>query len=188
MKNRLISCFLILSLLCCSLVAPATAADANRTVDAYCEHCKSNQTWHALTASLDIMTSGHYFLGFDGSHLTFTEQKISGSVCLLLDDKEFVGNRRITINDGGCLSVQGAGILSGRGADNFGPGGAVYVKKGGTLNLYSGTMMYKTHSTATRGVTNGGVIAVEGTFNQYGGIVKAGLATGLGGSIPAAMT
>ena len=183
MKIRLISCFLILSLLCCSLVAPATAADANRTVDAYCEHCKSNQTWHALTASSDKMTSGHYFLGFDGSNLTFTEQKISGSVCLLLDDKEFVGNRRITINDGGCLSVQGAGILSGRGADNFGPGGAVYVKKGGTLNLYSGTMKYKTHSTETRGVTNGGVIAVEGTFNQYGGIVKAGVATGLGGSI-----
>ena len=183
MKRRILSVFLAISLLCGMVVLPASAADANRTVDAYCEHCKSNQTWHALTAAADPMTEGHYFLGFDGNALTFSEKKISKQVCLLLDNKEYVGNRHITVQKGGTLSIQGSGILSGRGADNFGPGGAIYVAAGGTLNLYSGTVMYKTHSTANRGATNGGAIAVDGTFNMYGGTVKAGVARDLGGSI-----
>ena len=183
MLKRFFSVFLVVAIMLTSLVLPASAADANRTVDAYCEHCKCDQTWHALTASADKMTEGHYFLGFDGSNLTFTEQKISGKVCLLLDNKEFVGNRHITLNAGAVFSVQGSGILSGRGADNFGPGGAVLIKEGATMNLYSGTVAYKTHSIATRGVTNGGALAVEGTFNMYGGTVKDGVARDLGGSI-----
>ena len=184
MKRRILSALLAICLLCGSVVVPASAADANRTVDAYCEHCKSDQTWHALTAAADPMTEGHYFLGFDGTNLTFGEKKISKQVCLLLDNKEYVGNRRITVQNGGILSIQGsAGILSGRGADNFGPGGAVYVAAGGTLNLYSGTIKYKPHSTANRGATNGGAVAVDGTFNMYGGTVKAGEARDLGGSI-----
>ncbi|MBR4863244.1 MAG: DUF4886 domain-containing protein [Oscillospiraceae bacterium] len=183
MKKRIISLLLVLSMVLAMVVLPAAAADANRTVDAYCEYCKSNQTWQAVTASSDKLTEGHYFLGFDGDALTITEQKISGTVCLLLDNKEYVGNRRITLNPGAVLSVQGSGKLTGRGADNFGPGGAVYVKEGATLNLYSGTIAYKTHSVSNRGATNGGAIAVEGTFNMYGGTVKDGNAQNLGGSI-----
>jgi len=183
MKKRLCAFFLTWMFLAAMVAVPARASDNNRTVDAYCEHCKSEQTWYALTESADKMTEGHYFLGFDGKALAFSEQKISKSVCLLLDDKEFIGNRRITVQNGGTLSVQGSGKLSGRGADGFGPGGAVLVQEGGTLNLYSGTLTYKVHQTANRGATNGGVVAVEGTFNLYGGIVTAGVARDLGGSI-----
>ena len=53
MKRRIISALLAISLLCSLPVLPAAAADANRTVDAYCEHCKSDQTWHALTAAAE---------------------------------------------------------------------------------------------------------------------------------------
>ena len=186
MKKTILSLLLVVVMLAGMFVVPVNAA--GKTIDAYCQHCKETKTWMALETVSDSITGtsyDHYFMASTGGRIIYGAKTITGTVCLDLDNQEYRGNRRLIVADGATLNIQGqdTGVLSGLGADGFGPGGAIWVQEGGTVNMYGGNLLYRTHSQTNRGATNGGAIAVDGTFNMYGGTVKDGIATGLGGSV-----
>lgn len=186
MKKRILAALLVIGLLAGMTVVPVSAA--GKTIDAYCEYCKETKTWSALESNTDSITGDnydHYFMASTDGRIIYGAKTITGTVCLDLDNQEYRGNRRLIVADGATLNIQGqdTGVLSGLGADGFGPGGAIWVQEGGTVNMYGGNLLYRTHSQTNRGATNGGAIAVDGTFNMYGGTVKEGIATGLGGSV-----
>ena len=191
MKRRIFSLTLVMALLAGMTVLPASAAesDGNRTYDVYCEGCKATHTWYSVTAAGDAITEGHYFLAFAGDSLTMARKTISKQVCLLLENKAWVGNRHIILKNGATLNIQGPGTLSGRGEDldkhgnaSYGDdGGAVRILEGATCNLYGGTMTYAKND--SRNIKYGGVVSVHGTFNLYKGEVKDGIAQVAGGTV-----
>ncbi len=184
MKKRMLSFVLVLAVLAGMIVMPASAA--GKTIDDYCDHCQKTVTWQALETSADKPTGNdHYYMASSGANITYGLITIpeNTEVCLHLGKKEYTGNRHLVLSKGATLHLMGAdGVLSGRGADDYSPGGAIWVKEGATLNMYSGTVTYKPHQ-QTRGSDLGGAIAVDGTFNMYGGTVTAGVAREKGGSI-----
>ena len=186
MKKRILSFVLVLAVLAGMIVMPASAA--GKTIDAYCTHCDKTVTWQALESSSDKpIGNDHYYMAPSAASITYGQITIpkDTEVCLHLEKKDYIGNRHLTISEGATLNLMSTGgTLSCRGSDDFAsPGGAIWVKEGATLNMYSGTVTYKTHSVATRGVDNGGAIAVDGTFNMYGGTVTAGVARTQGGTV-----
>ena len=191
MMKRILAAVLAAVMLGGIAVMPASAAndDANRTYDVYCEGCGAIHTWYAIAAAGDALTEGHYFLAFAGNSLTMARKTITKDVCLLLENKEWVGNRHIILKSGAVLNVQGPGILSGRGEDldkhnnaTYGDdGGAVRILEGAVCNLYGGTVTYAVNE--TRNIKYGGAVSVHGTFNVYSGEVKDGIAQVSGGTV-----
>lgn len=184
MKKRCIAVLLLVAMVLSMTVVPVSAA--GKTIDAYCTHCDKTVTWQALESSSDKpIGNDHYYMAPSAASITYGQITIpqDTEVCLHLEKKDYIGNRHLTISEGATLNLMSTGgTLSGRGADDFSPGGAIWVKEGATLNMYSGTVTYKTHS-QNRGSNLGGAIAVDGTFNMYGGTVTAGVAQEKGGSI-----
>ena len=191
MKKRILSLALAVCLLAGVAVVPASGAedDSNRTYDVYCEGCKDTHTWYAIAAAGDAITEGHYFLAFAGDSLTMGRKTISKNVCLLLENKEYCGNRHIILKSGAVLNVQGPGILSGRGEDTdkqsnatYGDdGGAIRILEGAECNLYGGVVTYAVNE--SRNIQYGGAVSVHGTFNVYSGEVKDGVAQTAGGTV-----
>ncbi len=191
MKKRIFTFLLALVLLVGNGVYPVGAEDANRTYDVYCESCKATHTWYPVAAAADALTDGHYFLAFSGTSLVFARKTLkNGShVCLLLEDKEYIGNRHIILNSGATLSVQGPGTLSGRGEDTdkhtnatYGDdGGAIRIREGAVCNIYNATVTYKTNT--SRSINYGGAVSVWGELNLYSGQIKNGVANLAGGTV-----
>ncbi len=150
----------------------------------YCQHCGREETWQPFTgaqATAAKFTSGHYYMA---ENVTAGKKTIAAGnmVCLELNGKTYNGNRHIILESGAVLNIQGdSGVLRGRGSDAYDPGRAVWVKAGAELNLYSGTLAG--YTSTVRGTNLGGVVAVYGTFNMYGGVVKDGIANELGGNV-----
>ena len=144
---------------------------------AYCQHCEKMATWHAITenqSSEMVQRSGHFYLGFDAASYRITERILfSGTeACLDLNGKAYNGIiRAFAVDNGATLNVMGTGMILGRGSYGDLPGGTIYVLEGGTLNLYGGTLGSRLGITAKRTADKGGVLAVDGTFNMYGGKV-----------------
>ena len=191
MRKRIFAAALAAVMLGGIAVMPASATndDGNRTYDVYCEGCGALHTWYSITGAADALTEGHYFLAFAGNSLTMARKTISKPVCLLLENKEWVGNRHIILKSGAVLNVQGPGILTGRGEDldkhnnaSYGnDGGAVRILEGAVCNLHGGTMTYTKND--SRNIQYGGVLSVHGTFNLYKGEVKDGIAQVNGGTV-----
>lgn len=191
MRKRILAAVLAAVMLGGIAVMPASATndDGNRTYDVYCEGCGALHTWYSITGAADALTEGHYFLAFAGNSLTMARKTISKPVCLLLENKEWVGNRHIILKSGAVLNVQGPGVLSGRGEDldkqsnaTYGDdGGAVRILEGAVCNLHGGTMTYTKND--SRNIQYGGVLSVHGTFNLYKGEVKDGIAQVAGGTV-----
>jgi hypothetical protein len=144
---------------------------------AYCQHCKKMATWHAITETGRwemVQRSGHFYLGFDAASYAITERILfSGTeTCLDLNGKAYNGIiRAFAVDNGATLNVMGTGKITGRGSYGDLPGGTIYVLEGGTLNLYGGTLGSQLGLAAKRTTDKGGVLAVDGTFNMYGGKV-----------------
>ena len=187
MKKRILILLAVLAALVCICTVSASAAET--TIVRYCEYCDLTETWYPLTATTTFETK-HYYLT---KNITPGEKKITDgmTVCLELNGFTYTGNRRIIVQDGGVLNVQGKdGILRARGKDlntttnAYEPGGCIWVKAGAELNLYSGTLAYQNaEAQMDRGVSRGGVVAVYGEFNMYGGTLKDGVAKEMGGTL-----
>ena len=181
MRKRLLSLCLSAILLICMLPSvglPVSAATAQPIVR-YCEYCDLTETWQPLTDKNVEFTTGHYYLT---TNIVFSKETIASgnTVCLDLNGRKYTGNRHMILESGAILNVQGNGTFAGRGDETKDPGGAVWIKNGAVMNLYNGTV---TGSAENRGVDNGGAIGVYGTFNMYGGTVKDGVASEIGGNI-----
>ncbi len=187
MKKRILILLAVLAALVCLCTVSASAAE--NTIVKYCEFCDLTETWYPLTNTTALETK-HYYLT---KNSTFAEKIITDgmTVCLELNGYTYTGNRRIILESGATLNVQGKdGTLRCRGKElntttnAYEPGGCVWVKAGAELNLYSGTLAYQDASSSMdRGVSRGGVVAVYGEFNMYGGTLKDGVAKELGGTM-----
>ena len=186
----LCGCLLLAAILSIGIVSAGAETAANAYVR-YCAHCGREETWQPFTGTMVTaarLTTGHYYLT---DSPVAAKKTIPGgnTVCLELNGNSYLGNRHVIVESGAVLNIQdsaGGGVFRGRGIDaksdgTFDPGRAVWLKAGGELNLYSGTMTAATST--TRNVSRGGVVAVYGTFNMYGGVVKNGIANELGGNI-----
>ena len=183
MKKRILLILAVLAALVAGMAILANASEQSYVK--YCHYCGKDVTWQPFTSAVTSFADGHYYMAE-----TFTvgaKTIASGNtVCLELNGKNYNGNRRIVVQDGGVLNVQGEGLLRGRGSDDFGPGRTVYIQAGGEMNLYDAAL--EGYSSTVRGANKGGVLAVAGTFNMYGGSIKDGIATQVGGDIYVADT
>ncbi len=175
----------ILLMLAVAMLVSLTAVVANAHAEgfqAYCEQCGEQVNWQLLSSSTQAMTDGHYYLE---KNMTMTNQTIAAekSVCLLLNGYTYTSNKPLVVENGGVLSIQGQGDFVARGQSNtqLEYGGGIWVKTGGTLNVRNVDMTYAWFE--GRSVKNGGILAVEGTANLYGGTVSGGQATSVGGNI-----
>ena len=190
MRIRILCFFLSIVMLLCMIpsgsisVSAATAEPIVR----YCEFCDLTEEWQPLTDNTVTFTTGHYYLT---KAIVFGVKNIKAgnTVCIDLNGKKWTHNRHMIVEKGGIVNIQdtvGGGSFIGRGIDQnddgtYDPGRAIWLKAGGTLNLYNGTMT--AGSNGSFNASRGGVIAAYGTFNMYGGTVKDGIATDLGGTI-----
>lgn len=144
----------------------------------YCDHCKKNVTWKPLNEShqkVNTLNRGHYYADFAAATYPMTERTVPSGhkVCLDLKGKSWQGTyRAFYLEPGAELSILGSGMVLGRGTDAYGDGGVIYVTRNATLNLYEATLRSELGTLATRGASNGGVVAVDGTFNMFGGRVN----------------
>ena len=158
-----------------------------QTKEGYCEACKADKTWKPLTTDFGVddsqpnISGGHYYL--PENMTAYGKTILSGNtVCLDLNGHTYTANEHITLNKGARMNIQGAtGILRGCGDPAGNPGGAIYVKAGAQLDLYSGTLTAWQSERCTAG--NGGVVAAYGTFNMYGGTLCNGVSQGVGGTL-----
>lgn len=181
MKKRIFLLLAMLTVLLCICALSASAAEEN-TIVRYCEYCDLTETWYPFDNTSAIETK-HYYLK---NNVTFGEKTVpSGTtLCLELNGRIYTANRHMIVNSGAIVNIQdnsGKGTFAGRGSDNYDPGRAIWLKSGGTLNLYSGTMTAATSS--ARGTKRGGVLAIYGTFNMFGGQVRDGIADEIGGTV-----
>lgn len=162
---------------------------------AYCEECKSNQTWQPLQSTSIVsgkLPGGHYFLA--GNYAINSQTAIATGQQVCLDLNGFTYSAEASSADSRAFTVAGVlnvmdhsseknGILQGMGKKNDSAYsyGTVYVEAGGTMNLYSGNIT--TLKQTNYDIKYGGVIGVIGTFRMYGGAVCGGVATSAGGNI-----
>ena len=161
---------------------------------AYCSHCKAQKTFQpleitdiTLNGSDYVLAGGHYFLVSDFGYQNEVKVLAGQTVCLDLNGNTYscecytassrAFETRGTLNvmdlsQGQTGKIQGLGVKSTISTDLV--GGTIHVTSAGTLNLYSGalTQIQRTGY----GVANGGVLAVQGKFNMYGGALANGAA------------
>lgn len=159
----------------------------------WCDHCKKDVSWTPLTeinAEASRLKTGHYYLAFEGEHCEITTKTIpaNATVCLDLNGKSITSNKRsFLVNSGATFTILGEGTVTGRGtpANSEGKyefGGTIYVAGDATVNLYEATLTFA-DSYPDQGAENGGVVAVYGTFNMFGGQIVGGHANYAGGSV-----
>lgn len=153
-------------------------------IQRYCQHCESNQTWQPVTSSFSsatYITDGHYYLVGDTRASKKTIQS-GNTVCLDLNGYTYTANEHLILEKGAALNIQGAeGTVRGCGSKNGDAGRTIWIKAGAELNLHSGTLTALSSTTCSAG--NGGVLAVYGTFNMYGGMVRDGISGAIGGNL-----
>ena len=158
------------------------------TREGYCDHCKTDVTWTALSEAngkSSSLYSGHYYLDSQTNQLSMDIKNIQvgEKVCLDLNGKTLIGNVQVfTVADGATLSIMGEGTVMGSSGAQT--GGTVEVNAGGTLNLYSGTLAY--NLTGEEGEIlpmTGGVVHNQGIFNMYDGVVQGTKVSNAAGAI-----
>ena len=118
-----------------------------------------------------LTNGGHYYL--TGSVTLTDEVTITNNITLCLNGQTISaasGKRIFTVSGNLTLcDCKGNGKLTG-GNDSKDGGGAIWVK-GGTFNMYGGTI---SGNTTTRDMYGGGgvFISSSGTFNMYGGTIS----------------
>ena len=140
-----------------------------------CASCDHKQTsWMAWEGTDSLPTSGSYYLLNDV--VLKEEASISKDLTLCLNGHTVTAAKDLRIlstvkdakNTVTIADCTGEGILTG-GVDKAKEtgGGAIFIRAGGTLNLYGGTI------TGNRSVTAGGAIllAKDTKFNMYGGTI-----------------
>ena len=178
MKKRIL--ILILALLVVAVSALVVNAQDNGFT-AYCEHCKKETTWTALTSSTQSMEAGgHFYLP---ENRTMTIQTFTGNktVCIDLNNFRYISNKRITVASGCTLHIQGEGKFVARGNKELDYGGAINVKEGGQLYMSDVTVGYELYD--GRNTQMGGIISVRGSATMDNCTVTGGRATELGGNI-----
>ena len=133
MKKRIFAALLVVCLLAGMTVVPVSAA--GKTIDAYCEHCKEPKTWMALESASDSITGteyDHYFMAATSGNITFGAKTVTGTVCLDVDNQEYVGNRRLIVASGGVSGIEDIAAIKKCGAAGAIIGKAFYA---GTIDL-----------------------------------------------------
>ncbi len=167
-------------------------ASGEYDVIAPCAACgNTSQVWKPLFAQSTATTSfesSHYYLVEDLPRLktTSTQKQVTDgkTLCINLNGYTWeTEGRSFYLTTGGKVSIfntemknmgNGGVIRSYTGANNVG-GGVVSVGSGSTFNLYGGTMEYiKEEESSAKGTGNGGIFALSGTLNMYGGTIKGG--------------
>ena len=175
-------CFLLMaSVLLLVVISAITVYAQDDTFTAYCEHCKADVTWTALTSSTQSMAAGgHYYLP---ENRTMTAQTIADgkTVCIDLNNFRYISNKRIYVKSGGTLHIQGAGKFWARGNGTINYGGAIYVEEGAQLQMNNVTVDYQYYE--GRNTASGGIIANFGSAVLNNCTVANGRATELGGNI-----
>lgn len=151
-------------------------------IQGVCEACGGTQTWQPVTADSSAeIPGGHYYLAGDTTVGAKTVAA-GNTVCLDLKDYTLTANAHMTLNSGAILNIQaGEGLMRGCGSTAGDPGGTVWIKAGGEMNLYSGTLTAFT--AAGRSFGNGGVLGVYGTLNIYGGTIRDGIVQVTGSNV-----
>lgn len=194
MKKRFFLLVLTLMLLSVALFVTVSAAETE-ALPSTCEHCKKPVTWTPLTekelSSSTTLSSGHYYLAFEGDSCESAEKILAGNkqICLYLNGKILKGTGRAFTVRLATLNIMGDGTISGRGTQNTTLGGTIFVPEGSTLNLYGGNLTFEeTDASTGLHANNGGVVYVAGNFNMYAGSIDGGVATGTGGNVFVAPT
>ena len=164
---------------------------------AYCSHCQAEMTFRPLSMADiqgDTLSAGHYFLASNFDYQTQVQIKAGTQVCLDLNG--FTYNTENYTESSRALSIHGTLNVMDLSAGQTGKiqalgvkksisatfkGGTVYIPKGGTVNLYSGTLTQSKRD--GYGANEGGVVSVYGSFHMYGGSVADGTAADNGGNI-----
>ena len=143
----------------------------------YCENCKDVVKWTAMTSSnytTPKNTPGdyHYYLAANQTK-TYVQLCKGANVCLDLYGKNIsITGRALLPNSGSQLNLMdtvGGGYVESKDGTNNPRGGTITVSGGSTFNFYSGTMKYVDGGSST--TTNGGVVAIGGVMNMYGGTI-----------------
>ena len=157
-----------------------------------CEHCKTEITEKtALTKananSLKTLTTGHYYLDED---VTWSSVRtISGQVCLDLNGHTITTNNcqafkvmelGSTFNLMDSSEEQDGEVVAYNNAETIGGVIRVYNATDNKpdnvfFNLYGGTLrLAKEDGTTGNKVEKGGVVALYGTMNMFGGVIEGG--------------
>ncbi len=109
---------------------------------------------------------------------SYNHIRVTDSAALTIEDCTGTGTVKGTAVNGGWGGI--AYVKNGTITIKNGKGGAIYIKSGGTVNIYGGTIQ---NNHVYSG--DGGAIYVEagGTLNLYGGKITGNTASGLGGGI-----
>lgn len=143
----------------------------------YCEHCKEVVRWTAMTSSnytTPKNTPGdyHYYLSANQTK-TYVQLCKGANVCLDLYGKNIsITGRALLPNSGSQLNLMdtvGGGYVESKDGSNNPRGGTITVSGGSEFNFYSGTLKYTNKGSST--TTNGGVVALGGVMNMYGGTI-----------------
>ncbi len=163
------------------------SGEATGLKEAYCQHCGETVQWSPLSQQLDIsiqLCGGHFYADRDFVNIPEFTCGTATVTCLDLRGHTISGKERaMIVSEGSVLNIQdstGKGVITGSGTPSGTEnGGVAYVS--GTLNLYSGTLTFAPK--AGYSVKNGGIVYVSsGIFNMYGGTVKDGSCTWVGGN------
>ena len=177
MKKILLICITLFCLVCCFSVA-ASAAELPEV----CEHCQKPVTWQPVTEYIQYMKEdGHYYLAFEGDTLETTTWNIEAKVCLYMNGKTLVGEKRI-FSVTGQLNLMGEGtaMSGGYASSSTATGGVVSVSKG-EFNLYGPTVKAKDEMCYA---ASGGVVYCSGgRINVYSGKILGGQASKSGGTL-----
>lgn len=149
----------------------------------YCEACDKVVEWTPIlnvTAALPN-TTGHYYLYEDMpvmSNQGTNRCALSGDTTVCLDlnghkmetqSRSFHLDNTSTVN---LFDSVGTGQVISYTASNSPNGGTVNIKAGTTFNMYGGTMRFiKETDNDYYGTGTGGVVALGGTLNMYGGSI-----------------
>ena len=187
------------------------------TTKAMCPWCGEVKEWTAisedLTTTLTLSANGHYYLAKDLQNTSRINVASESVACMHLNGHNITttGNRAISVQKDGLLSVMGNGIVSGSGTAESTYGATVSCA--GSMNLIGGTYKHfdstlptvsQNRATGTaniyqdvtfqadENVTGSHVFLAFGTLNVYGTTISGGvpgsLTDGKGGNIAAMAT
>ncbi len=134
-----------------------------------------------------LPASGSYYLKNDVE--LSDAVTVTGTLNLCLNGKtvtqKTAGKRLLLVDNSGKLTItdhDGTGSLRGR-IDGATTGSIVLVRKGGTFNLYNGTLTGATAESGGAIVLGTGDASTRAVFNAYGGTISGNTATKDGGAL-----
>ena len=173
-----------------------------------CPACGEKQvTWKAVKykGRVGYNTTGHFYCSdiTASPHPQFIGLDNGGTVCLHLNGETLTNGGRIAVLGGSSVvNIMGEGTVIGNGSSGSDYAqGVLLVQNSGTLNLYGGTytsaladmpVAVAQHkgsainlyaAAAIDSAVGHNVDIINGTFNQYGGVIQNAVTTGSGGNV-----